>query len=95
GTVVFPEAHIKFFLEAAPDIRVRRRHEELRERGLSEEMAKTQSEIHRRDWNDSRRELAPLRPADDAIRIDSSQLSLVQVVEFMEEAIRKKAAPRG
>lgn len=89
GTVVFPDADIKFFLEASAEIRARRRFEELApESGASlEAVAK---DLNARDHNDSTRPLAPLKPADDAIIIDSTRLSIEGVLESMLEHIRAK-----
>jgi CMP/dCMP kinase len=82
GTVVFPSAEAKFFLDADPHIRARRRYEELK---LSPKGAPSLESVEmdmvRRDRNDSTRPLAPLEPASDAVRIDSTALSLEQVVE--------------
>ena len=82
GTVVFPGADIKFFLDASHKIRAFRRHKELSaETGQSLEAV--ERDMKRRDTNDSTRRLAPLKPAKDAIIIDSSDLSVEEVVELM------------
>ena len=82
GTVVFPDADVKFFLNASPEIRALRRFRESdAESGQS--LKEIQKDMRRRDINDSTRRLAPLRPADDAIRIDSSELPVEQVVDLM------------
>lgn len=84
GTVVFPAAEAKFFLDANPHIRARRRYEELK---LSHKGAPSlesvEMDMARRDLNDSTRPVAPLEPASDAVRIDSTALSLEQVVKRM------------
>jgi cytidylate kinase len=90
GTVVFPDAPFKFFLEASPEVRVRRRHLELEQQGLTVELSATRKEIDVRDHKDSSREIAPMRPAADALRIDSTALPLDGVVSAMLEAIHQK-----
>jgi len=82
GTVVFPHADIKFFLDASPEIRALRRFRESdAESGQS--LEEVQKDMQQRDTHDSTRRLAPLKPADDAIRIDSSGLSVEKVVDLM------------
>lgn len=89
GTVVFPDADVKFFLDASTDIRARRRHEELRDAsGVPYETVK--ADLVKRDENDSTRELAPLKPAADAVRVDSTGLSVDGVVDEMMAVIRNK-----
>ena len=91
GTVVFPDADIKFFLDADPTIRANRRYEELKTKTTShpseDEVAR---DMARRDKNDSTRKAAPLKPAEDAIRIDSTPLTVDQVVAVMLEYISQK-----
>ena len=82
GTVVFPEADVKFFLSASADTRARRRYRELAAK-TSVTLAEVAEDMKRRDQNDSTRELAPLKPAVDAIQIDSSNLSIEEVVDLM------------
>lgn len=82
GTVVFPEADVKFFLDAAVEERARRRHAELAESDRPS-LATVVEEIRRRDRNDSSRQLAPLKPAPDAVCIDATDLTPQQVVERM------------
>ncbi|MBI3812807.1 MAG: (d)CMP kinase [Nitrospirae bacterium] len=90
GTVVFPDAPIKFFLEALPEVRVQRRHLELRQQGLTVDLSSTRQEIDTRDLKDSSREISPLKPAADATRIDSTALTLEGVVSTMVRAIEQK-----
>jgi cytidylate kinase len=82
GTVVFPDADVKFFLDAAVEERARRRHAELAEAGRPP-LATVIEEIRQRDRNDSSRQLAPLKPAADAVRIDATDLTPDGVVERM------------
>ena len=80
GTVVFPRARWKFFLSAAPMERVRRRHAELRRTGLRIPKAQVLRDIRVRDRLDRRRAVGPLKPAPDAVRLDTTRLSIPQVV---------------
>lgn len=91
GTVVFPQADVKFFLDADPVIRARRRYDELKAKSKqSPTLEKVQKDMVQRDKNDSSRTEAPLKPAEDAIRIDSSALSIDQVVATMLTHIHTK-----
>ena len=88
GTVVFPDADAKFFLEASPVVRARRRYEELFQRGTESTLESVLGEQTRRDHDDATRSVAPLRPAEDATRVDSSTLPLSEVVQQLEAVIR-------
>jgi len=88
GTVVFPDADVKFFLDASPKTRALRRFQELGP-GSSQTLKQVQDQIKKRDINDSSRELAPLKAAPDAIIIDSTSFSVEQVVERMLSRILK------
>ncbi len=81
GTVVFPDAELKIFLTASAEERARRRYTQLRDMGLSANLDRIFSEIRRRDERDSTRQHAPLKPADDAILVDSTHRSVGQVVD--------------
>ena len=87
GTVVFPDADVKFFLVASAEVRAKRRYDELAPDSDTTLEAVT-DDMKARDHNDSTRSLAPLKPADDAVIIDSSNLSLEDVIECMIEHIR-------
>ena len=82
GTVVFPEADLKFFLDATTRTRALRRYDEVKSQS-TQTLEEVDQDIQRRDRNDSTRELAPLKPAQDAIVIDSTDLSVAEVVELM------------
>ena len=89
GTVVFPDADVKFFLDASSKTRAQRRYQELdAESGQS--LTDVERDMQQRDANDSTRSLAPLKPAEDAIRIDSSELSVEKVVDLMLSHIDKR-----
>lgn len=89
GTVVFPDASVKFFLEANPHIRARRRYEELFQKGVEMTLEEVLAEQNKRDEDDRRREVAPLKAADDAVVLDSSSMPLSEVVNTMEAKIRQ------
>ncbi|HQK49199.1 MAG TPA: (d)CMP kinase, partial [Syntrophales bacterium] len=87
---VFPGADVKFFLTAGPEERGRRRWLELRERGHEAGLGEVIEDVVRRDHQDSEREIAPLRPAEDGIVIDSTGKTVEQVVDEMLRAIKDK-----
>ena len=95
GTVVFPDADLKFFLEASPDARARRRYEELFQKGVDTSLGDVLSDQTKRDRDDSTRAVAPLRAAPDAIRMDSTQMPISEVVQAIEKAIRDRLAQRA
>jgi len=80
GTVVFPEAQLKIFLTASAEERARRRHKQLMEKGFSASLPTLVEEIRERDERDTNRPVAPLKPAGDALVIDSTTLSIDEVV---------------
>ncbi len=80
GTVVFNNADFKFFLTASPEIRAKRRVEQLREMGIEANYIDILEDIKKRDEQDSTRKIAPLKPAEDAIIIDTSNLTIEEVV---------------
>ncbi|MGA9520517.1 MAG: (d)CMP kinase [Myxococcaceae bacterium] len=92
GTVVFPDADAKFFLEASPEARARRRYEELFQKGMESSLEDVLKDQTQRDTQDASREIAPLKPADDAMRIDSTVLPLSEVVQQLERVIRGRMA---
>lgn len=91
GTVVFPNADVKIFLDASTQERGRRRYQELRAAGRAVELDETVREMAERDKRDSERDLAPLRQASDAVRIDSSSHDAEQVAAMVLELVKKKA----
>ena len=90
GTHVFPEADVKFFLSANPDIRANRRYDENVARGRDESLAATLHAIEERDRRDTTRDAAPLRPARDAVTIDTTELSREALLAKMLEIIRPR-----
>ena len=81
GTVVFPDAQVKFFLTASDEARAQRRYSELAEKGLHVPLEDVLADQRRRDKDDTERAIAPLRPAADAIVIDTTGLDLAEVVD--------------
>ena len=90
GTVVFPGAQAKFFLTASDETRAQRRVDELRAAGTEADLAATLADIRRRDERDSTREAAPLVCAPDAVLVDSSGLSIDDVVDQMLNVVRER-----
>lgn len=97
GTHVLPDAECKIFLTASPEVRARRRFEELVEKGETPDFDAVLADINYRDKQDSEREFAPLKQADDAILLDSTALSaeevLAKVLAFAEERRRDTSCP--
>ena len=91
GTVVFPDAEVKIYLDASAHERARRRVEELRRAGRQVSLDETLREMMERDKRDSERSLAPLCKADDAVAIDSSALDAEALAQTVMQEIRKKA----
>jgi len=81
GTVIFPDADLKIFLTASAEIRAQRRHKQLKEKGESVNLSRLFRDIKARDLRDQSRSVAPLRPAEDAVIIDSTNLSIEEVLE--------------
>jgi len=90
GTVVLPNAHLKIFLTASFEERVRRRMKELKEKGMNVTREEIEEEVRKRDTQDSEREAAPLRRAEDAIEIDTTDLTIEEVVSRIENMILEK-----
>jgi CMP/dCMP kinase len=90
GTVVFPDAEVKIYLDASAQERARRRVEELRQAGRQVSLDETLREMWERDKRDSERDLAPLRKADDAIAIDSTSVDAETLAQRVMQQIRKK-----
>ncbi len=87
GTVVFPDASLKIFLTASAEERARRRFLQLKARGDDVNLASLLEEIRARDERDTQREVAPLKPAADAVELDSTSLSIEQVLQrILDEA---------
>ena len=90
GTVVFPNADVKIYLDASPEQRARRRAEEIKSRGGDASWEQTLAETIERDQRDQERAIAPLRKADDAIVIDSTSMEVEQVIGRIEQKVRAR-----
>ena len=90
GTVVFKDAKLKIFLTASAEVRARRRYLELQNRGQEVNMPALIADIEQRDLKDSSRELSPLLPADEAHIIDSSEMSLEDVINLTKNLIKEE-----
>ena len=90
GTIVFKEAKLKIYLTASAEVRAERRYLELQNRGQEVNMPALIADIEQRDLKDSSRELSPLLPADDAHIIDSSKMSLEDVISFTKNLVREE-----
>lgn len=94
GTVIFPDADLKIYLTASPEERALRRFNQLKEKGISVTLGSLIEELRERDRRDSERLVAPLKPADDAVCINTDRLTIEQVVEaILVEIDQKKAFP--
>jgi len=94
GTVVFPNAEVKFFLDAEPEVRARRRQLELAQQGEYRSYRQVLEEVVERDRRDSTRQASPLRPADDAIHVDTSRLTIDEMIEALLEKVRQRCGDR-
>jgi cytidylate kinase len=87
GTVVFPDAEYKIYLTASAEVRAQRRHKQLKDKGINDSIARLLEVIRERDARDEGRETSPLKPAADAIVLDTSDMSLEEVVACVEQKV--------
>lgn len=90
GTVVLPDATLKYFVTATAEERANRRYKELIEKGMDVEYKAVYDDIVKRDYNDSHREIAPLKPAEDSIMFDTTGNTLEQSVELLKKSIKER-----
>jgi len=90
GTVVFPDADIKIFMTASVDIRAKRRHNELKNKGVNIEFEEIKRTIIARDIADENRDISPLRRANDALILDNSRMTVEEQMLWINEIIEKK-----
>jgi cytidylate kinase len=95
GTVVFPASQVKIFLDAEPEERAARRWRELVEHGVPATLEEVRADIDRRDRRDRERGVAPLAPAEDSVRIDTTHLTLEEQVEAVLETVRSRLPGAG
>lgn len=81
GTCVLPDAKVKIYLTASPEVRARRRYDEMVQKGEKADFNEVLADLNRRDYQDTHRQVDPLRPAEDAVRLDTSDMTFDQVVD--------------
>ena len=92
GTIVFPNAQVKLFLDASAEERAKRRYKQLQNKGINGNFEQILAEIKERDFRDRNREVAPLKPADDALLLDSTTLSIGEVIDQALAYIQEKVS---
>lgn len=90
GTVVLPDAQVKIFLTASAEERARRRVKDLEQKGITEDFDKVLAEINQRDYNDTHRDIAPLKKAEDAVLADTSDIDLEKSVQLVLDIIKER-----
>ena len=90
GTVVLPKANVKIFLTASAEVRAKRRYDELTAKGQKTTLAQVLKDVQQRDYQDSHREIAPLKQAKDAVLVDTSELDIEGVVAAIKAIIQEK-----
>ncbi len=90
GSVVFPQAEVKFFMTASPEVRARRRYDELIQKGENVVYQEVEDSVRRRDYLDEHRKESPLKKTEDAVLIDNSHMTVEEEIEYMLEIIRRK-----
>ena len=95
GTVVFPQAQVKVYLTASAEERARRRYNQLLEKGFNANLATILNDVKARDERDTGRAVAPLKPAEDALQLDSTELSIEQVLERIEQLVTERLPKLG
>ncbi len=93
GTVVLPRATVKIFLTASPEVRARRRTKELLDKGQKADYQRILKEIQQRDYQDTHRQVAPLKAARDAVTLDTSEMDLDSVIAAIKEIVARKVTP--
>ncbi|HYQ72572.1 MAG TPA: (d)CMP kinase [Gammaproteobacteria bacterium] len=89
GTVVFPDANLKLYLVARPEVRAMRRYNQLKNKGINVDLAELVAAVEHRDRRDSAREASPLRPAEDALVVDNSDLGESETLRLVLDKVRK------
>ena len=90
GTVVLPNADVKIFLTASPEVRAMRRDKELMEKGAKDSYEEVLADVIKRDYQDTHREAAPLKPAEDGVILDTSDLNFDEVINELEKIVKAK-----
>ncbi len=92
GTVVLPHADVKIFLTASPEVRARRRHKEMLEKGMDATYEEVLTDIRERDYYDENKPISPLKPARDSILLDTSEIDFEQSVQLVVDTIKNNIA---
>ena len=92
GTVVFPNAELKVFVTASPEVRAQRRYDELKGKGMEADYDDILKNVQERDYIDSHREVSPLRQADDALLLDNSNMTIPEQKEWLLERFRERTS---
>ena len=90
GSVVLPKATVKIFLTASPEVRARRRYQELREKGQKASYAQVLKDVQQRDYQDTHRDIAPLKMCRDSVKVDTSEMDLEQSVAAIRKIVEEK-----
>jgi cytidylate kinase len=90
GTVVFPDAELKIFLTASPEVRAERRFEELKQKGMEQSFEEVLSNLKERDFRDQNRKESPLKQAEDALLLDNSTLTLQEQTDWLLARFQEK-----
>lgn len=90
GSTVIPDAEVKIFMTAAPEVRAKRRYDQLKEAGKEADYDKIFNEIQQRDYQDSHREVSPLRQAEDAVYLDTSDMTIEENIDVVADIITEK-----
>ena len=95
GTTVFPDAELKVFVTASPEVRARRRYDELKAKGMEADFSEILRNVEQRDYADSHRAMSPLRKADDAIELDNSRMTIAQQKQWLLDRYREACADKA
>lgn len=95
GTVVFPDAELKVFVTASPEVRARRRFDELQAKGMPADFDDILKNVEQRDYIDTHREVSPLKKADDALVLDNSNMTIAEQKEWLMQRFREALAAAG
>ena len=95
GTTVFPDAELKIYVTASPEVRAQRRFDELKAKGMEADYAEILGNVEQRDYIDSHREVSPLRKADDAIELDNSHMTIAEQKQWLMARFREVCQTNG
>ena len=90
GTVVFPDATLKIFLTASIRVRAERRYKQLKSKGFDVNLARVEHEVAARDSKDSSRAVSPMKPAEDAVLVDTSDLKIAEIIKMIDGLLENR-----